>query len=185
MYIYSFMYLFILMYMYIYIYTCVYMYIDIFIYLYLYIYIYVYIYIYTYYIYVRIYTISVLRNGFAPNPKLTARLILTPGRRRGSTPRVRKEAAPGWNRLPVYYWVRHRSPRRWRAPAWPWLAFTRYSSTPKLSCTIQSSFYGPLHMHCTHYCNTIAWLLLRTVRPPPDPLCVCHTPYNIGRCNIV
>jgi len=59
-----------------------------------------------------------------------------------------------------------------------------YWSTPKLSCTSQSSFYRSLHLHCSHYCNTIARLMLN-IRPPPNPLCVCHTPYNIGSGNIV
>ena len=64
------------------------------------------------------------------------------------------------------------------------LAFTRYCFTPKLSCTSKSSFYWPLHLHCSHYCNTIA-RLMRNIRFPPDPPCVCHTPYNIGDGNIV
>jgi len=64
------------------------------------------------------------------------------------------------------------------------LAYTRYSFTPKLSFTSQPSFYCPLHLHCSHYCNTIA-RLMRKIRPPPDPPCVCHTPYNIGSVNIV
>ena len=64
------------------------------------------------------------------------------------------------------------------------LTCTRYSFTPKLSCTSQSSFYCPLHLHCSHYCNTAA-RLMRNIRPPPDPPCVCHIPYNIGSGNIV
>jgi len=64
------------------------------------------------------------------------------------------------------------------------LAFTRYSFAPKLSCTIQSSLHCPLHLHCSHYCNTIA-RRMRNIRPPPDPPCVCNTPYNIGSGNIV
>ena len=64
------------------------------------------------------------------------------------------------------------------------LAFTRYSFTPKLSCTSQSSVSFPLHLHCSHYCNMIA-RLMRNIRPQPDPACVCHTPYTIGIGNIV
>jgi len=45
------------------------------------------------------------------------------------------------------------------------LAFTRYSFTPKLSCTRQLSCYCPAHLHCPHDCNTIAKRLRRT-RPP-------------------
>jgi len=63
-------------------------------------------------------------------------------------------------------------------------AFTRYSFTPKCSCTSQSSFYCPLHLHCSHYCNTIA-RLMRNIGPPPDPSFLCHTPLNIGSGNIV
>ena len=51
------------------------------------------------------------------------------------------------------------------------LAFTRYSCIPKLSCTIKSFLYCPLHLHCSHYCNTVA-RLMRNIRPPPDPPCV-------------
>jgi len=52
----------------------------------------------------------------------------------------------------------------------PSLAFTtRYSFTPKLACTIrQSSLYYPLHLHCSHYCNTIV-RLIRNIRPPSAP----------------
>ena len=64
------------------------------------------------------------------------------------------------------------------------LAFTRYSFTPKQSCTIESSLYCPVRLHCSHYCNTTA-RLLHNIRPPPDLPCVCHTPRNIGCCNIV
>jgi len=35
-----------------------------------------------------------------------------------------------------------------------------------------------------HYCHTIA-ILLRNIRPPPDPPFVCHKSYNIGDGNIV
>ena len=41
-----------------------------------------------------------------------------------------------------------------------------------------------LHLHCPHYCITIARLLCITI-PPNDPLFVWHTPYNIGDGNIV
>jgi len=56
------------------------------------------------------------------------------------------------------------------------LAFTRYSFTPKLSCTSQSFLYCPFHLHCPDYCNTIA-RLMRNIQPPPDPLvyAVHHT----------
>jgi len=62
------------------------------------------------------------------------------------------------------------------------LAFTRYSFTPKPSFTSQSSLYCPLHLLCSHYCSTIA-RLLRNIRPPPDPPCICHTSYRIGSGN--
>jgi len=42
----------------------------------------------------------------------------------------------------------------------------------------------PSHLHFPYYCNTIA-RLLRNMRRPPDPPCVCITPYNIGDGNIV
>jgi len=66
------------------------------------------------------------------------------------------------------------------------LACTRYSFTPKLSCTSRSSLYCPLHLHCSHSCSTIA-RLMRDIRPPSDPPCVCHTAYTntIGQENIV
>ena len=64
------------------------------------------------------------------------------------------------------------------------LAFTRDSFAPKLYSTIQSSLYCPLHLHCSHYCNTSA-RRMRNIRPPPDPPCVCNTPYDIGSGNIV
>ena len=66
----------------------------------------------------------------------------------------------------------------------PDLAFTRYSFTPKLSCTSQASLYCPVHLLCSHYCKIIA-RLMRSIRPPPDPPCTCHTPYSIGSGNIV
>jgi len=62
--------------------------------------------------------------------------------------------------------------------------FTRYSFTPKLACTSQSSLYCPLHLHCSHPCSTIA-RRMHNIRPPPDPPCICHTPYNIGSGNIL
>ena len=42
----------------------------------------------------------------------------------------------------------------------------------------------PLHLQSLPYCSTIA-RPLRNIRPPTDPLFVCHTPYNIGPGNIV
>jgi len=36
------------------------------------------------------------------------------------------------------------------------LTLTRYSFTPKLSCTRQSSWYCPAHLYRSHDCNTIA-----------------------------
>jgi len=64
------------------------------------------------------------------------------------------------------------------------LAFTRYSITPTLSCTSQSSLYCPLHLHCSHDCNSIA-RLMRDTRSPTDPTFLCHTPYNSGDGSIV
>jgi len=65
------------------------------------------------------------------------------------------------------------------------LAFTRYSFTSKLLCTIQSSFScPPPHVQCPHCCNTIA-RPLRNERPPSDPPCVRHTPNNIGNGKIM
>jgi len=43
---------------------------------------------------------------------------------------------------------------------------------------------APSHLHCPHYCNTIA-CLFRSIRRPPNPPFVCHTPYSIGNGNIV
>ena len=63
-------------------------------------------------------------------------------------------------------------------------AFTRYSFT----CVwVQESIIPllpPTHLHCPHYCNTIA-RLLREKRLLPDPPFVSHTPYHIGHGNIV
>ena len=53
------------------------------------------------------------------------------------------------------------------------LALTRYSFTPTYSCTSQSSFYRPLHLHCSHYCNTNA-RLMRYIRPPPPVVYAIH-----------
>jgi len=50
-----------------------------------------------------------------------------------------------------------------------YLAFTRYSFAPKLSCTRQSSFDCPLHLHCSCYCNDIA-RPRRNFFPHPTPL---------------
>jgi len=65
-----------------------------------------------------------------------------------------------------------------------YLAFTRYSFTPKLCCTSQSSVYCPFHLLCSHYCNTIVRRMCN-IRPPPDPPYICHAPYNIYRDDIV
>jgi len=55
------------------------------------------------------------------------------------------------------------------------LTFTRYVFTPKLSCTSQSSCYCPLHLHCSHDCDTTA-RLMRNIRPPHRlPLCLPYT----------
>jgi len=43
---------------------------------------------------------------------------------------------------------------------------------------------APPHLQSLRYCKTIA-RLLRNIRPPSDPPCVCHVPYNIGNNNIV
>ena len=64
------------------------------------------------------------------------------------------------------------------------LAFTRYCCTSQLWCGSPSSLYCSPHLQSLPYCNTIA-RLLRNIRPPTDPPCVCHTPYNIGHGNIV
>jgi len=53
------------------------------------------------------------------------------------------------------------------------LAFTRYCFTLQLLCGSQSTFIAPSHLHCPHYCNTIA-RLLRKIRRPPDPPFVCY-----------
>ena len=52
-----------------------------------------------------------------------------------------------------------------RSPA---LAFTRYSFTPKLCCTSQSSLCCPLYLHCSHYWHTIA-RIMRNIRPRTRP----------------
>ena len=44
---------------------------------------------------------------------------------------------------------------------------------------INYPFITPAHSHYPHYCNTMVRLLRNTL-PPPDPLLICHTPYNIG-----
>ena len=55
------------------------------------------------------------------------------------------------------------------------LAFIRYLFAPKFPCTIQSSLYCPLHLHCSHYCNTIS-RRMRNIRPTPyPPVRVQHT----------
>ena len=43
---------------------------------------------------------------------------------------------------------------------------------------------APPHLHCPHECNTIAQLL-RNIRPPSNPPCVCRTPYKIANSNIM
>jgi len=72
---------------------------------------------------------------------------------------------------------------------------------------INHPFIAPSHLHCPHYCNTMARLLrnirrptdppfvchiartiarlLRNIRRPPDPPFVCHTPYTLGNGNIM
>jgi len=35
------------------------------------------------------------------------------------------------------------------------LTFTRYSFSPKLSCTCQSASCYPTYLHCSHCCNTV------------------------------
>ena len=55
------------------------------------------------------------------------------------------------------------------------LALTRYSFTPKLSRTSLSSFTPPPpHLHCSHYCNTIADYCA-IYDPPHDPFCMSYT----------
>jgi len=49
---------------------------------------------------------------------------------------------------------------------------------------INHLFIASSHLHCPHYCNTIA-RLLRNIRRPLGLPCVCYTPYNIGNGNIV
>jgi len=58
------------------------------------------------------------------------------------------------------------------------LAFTRYCFTLKLLVGVNPPFILPSHVHCPHYCNTIA-RLLRKIRRPPDLSCVCYTHYTI------
>jgi len=48
---------------------------------------------------------------------------------------------------------------------------------------INDLFITPAYSHYPHYCNTSVRLLCHI--PPPDPLFVCLTPYNIGDDNIV
>jgi len=51
------------------------------------------------------------------------------------------------------------------------LTFIRYSFTLKVSYARQSSLYCPLHLHCSHCCNTIARLLQCAIYDPhPTPL---------------
>jgi len=56
------------------------------------------------------------------------------------------------------------------------LCFTRYAFTPKHLCTSQSSFYCPVYLHCSHYCNTLA-RRMRNIRfpTPHPPLCKPYT----------
>ena len=56
------------------------------------------------------------------------------------------------------------------------LGFTRYSFTPNISSTSQSSCDCPLHLHCSHYCNTIARPMrnIRALTRPP-----LRMPYTI------
>ena len=88
---------------------------------------------------------------------------------------------PLWTRVPVSLLVSW--PTRWPAlspspsltPTLMHSAFTRYSFAPTLSCTSQSSVYCPLHLHCSHHCNTIA-RPMRNIRPlTRPPLCMPYT----------
>jgi len=141
------------------IYICIHIHIHIHIYTYIYIYIYIYIHIYHYqyiFIYICLYTktntnIYLCRQHF---------LCLF----RGS------------HRPPLRCLLLQQCTQRQTGRVKP---YTRYSFTPTLSRAIKPSWYCPLHLHSSHFCNSIV-RLLRTIRPPPDPPCVCHTPYNIG-----
>jgi len=64
------------------------------------------------------------------------------------------------------------------------LAFTRYHFTLKLYCGSPSSVYPPPHLQSLPYCNTIA-RPFRSKRLLPDPPLVSHTPYSVGRENIL
>ena len=63
-------------------------------------------------------------------------------------------------------------------PASP-LAYTRYSFTPRLLCTNQSSLHYPSQLHRLHGCNTIA-ILLRSIHPPSEP--PVFIPYTVQCC---
>ena len=65
--------------------------------------------------------------------------------------------------------------------SWPWKDIRSLQSFLAL---FNHPCNGPIHLHCSHDCNTIA-RLMRNIWPPPDPPCVCNTPYNIGSGNIV
>jgi len=49
---------------------------------------------------------------------------------------------------------------------------------------INRPFILPARLHCPHVAIPLHgyWAIYD---PPPDPRCVCHTPYNIGNGNIV
>jgi len=53
-----------------------------------------------------------------------------------------------------------------------------------VSAAIIYPFITPAHLRYPHSCNRIARLLHPYISPP-DPPCICLTPYNIGKDNIV
>jgi len=80
-------------------------------------------------------------------------------------------------RLCVRLWVCRVNP----ASTWPSQDIVSLCS---LHVGIHHALIAPSHLHCPHYCKTIA-RLLRKIRRPPDPPLVCYTLYNIGYGNIV
>ena len=47
---------------------------------------------------------------------------------------------------------------------------------------ITHPFITPARPHYPHYCNTSVGAIYD---PPPDPPCICYTPYNISKDNMV
>jgi len=70
---------------------------------------------------------------------------------------------PRLPRAPCLCWRRR---RRRRAPNWPLQDIVLLRG---FCARINHPFIATFHLHCPHYCNTIA-PLLRNIRRPPDPL---------------